>query len=99
MPESSGTIWVCVDCAVMHANGETGELDPTQPEPWALYGANSESYDITYGITLDEHECTLEEAPECDECGHLTFSKSQCEGCGSTLAGAREAFTVWEQTS
>lgn len=32
---------------------------------------------------------------EC-ECDTNTFSKSQCDGCGSFLAGARHAMTLWK---
>jgi hypothetical protein len=32
---------------------------------------------------------------ECD-CERMEFSWRSCDACGSTLGGAREAYTVWE---
>jgi hypothetical protein len=33
---------------------------------------------------------------EC-ECSRNTFSRSQCDGCGSWLHGEREGFYLWER--
>lgn len=95
------TIWVCVDCYMAH-NGVLEEQDPTPDcEPLGLI---EEGYDLTAGMLWEEHseDCLYRtmggNVPgdyECD-CEHITFSSSRCEGCGSTLGGAREALTLWE---
>jgi hypothetical protein len=89
-----GTIWVCVDCMLIHANGE---IDNTpDKEPWCLWDYTSN--EITMGMDYDEHECETDwddsMHDECD-CEHISFSWRQCEGCGSHLGGDRFAFTYW----
>jgi len=74
-------------------------------EPLSLIPAGSV---VTDGLMWHEHheQCpnhrarTMFSIPEvwpneeCD-CEHITFSRSSCDGCGSTLAGSRESLTVW----
>lgn len=92
------TLWVCIDCMLMHANGETsGEVDR---EPWSLWSADDE---ITMGMRWEDHECedpeeTFRNGGEC-YCETQDFSWSDCDGCGSTLGGERFAFTGWVEES
>lgn len=93
---NQGTVWVCVDCYVAHHYGVTlqGRLDGA-PIKGAVMSLLVD-YDITDGLVADQHECSAVELAlgEC-QCGELNFSKTPCEGCGSTLAGSREALTLW----
>jgi hypothetical protein len=103
---AQGVLWVCVDCH-QAAHGidehERGEPYPTDPRPWALW---LDRDDMTYlevapGMLAEEHaeDCdtrkgTASDDYEC-ECEHATFSPNPCDGCGSPLAGEREAATWW----
>lgn len=97
MTRESATIWVCIDCMLMHANGETSE-SPDR-EPWSAVGDDVET---TMGLLSEEHneECDVRKTGswpanyECD-CERREFSWSSCDGCGSSLGGERHAFTIW----
>lgn len=93
-PTAQGTLWVCVDCMMTEATGEAIERDAasTEPEPWARESAT----DVTSGLDSTEHECDYAagEWQEC-ECETQTFSRSQCDGCGTWLGGSRHAYTWW----
>jgi len=92
------TIWVCQDCMLHHANGECGSChmdsegtwDGHDREPWALEPDQSK---VTMGMLWSEHPCG-DDMDLCD-CETINFSMSSCDGCGSTLAGERHAFTLW----
>ena len=96
-----GTIWVCSDCMLVHANGECGE--DTDREPWGLLKPGQT---VTMGLPADEHSkyCAVRKTGrwpnnyECD-CERNDFSTSPCEGCGSYLHGDRYAFGLWETAS
>lgn len=95
-----GTIWVCVDCLLTHANGECGE-SPDR-EPLSLIG---DGYSVTLGMLVEEHDdlCRVgyigdSDTYEC-ECDRREFSRSGCEGCGSNLDGERHALTLWERAA
>lgn len=93
------TVWVCVDCYETHHGVREAEEAP-DCEPLALIPASAE---VTAGLMAAEH---ADDCPnvtdgewtgdaEC-ECERTEFSWARCDGCGSTLGGAREALTVWE---
>lgn len=87
-----GLIWVCVDCYLTHHGYDEHELGyKPDSEPWALW---TEVADITSGGACDCPEGEDEDL----ECDHVTFSWIACDGCGSTLGGAREAMTYWIQS-
>lgn len=89
------TIWVCVDCMFVHANGECDPDRPdSEPEVWSRVG---EDCDVTVGSLSEEHAagCTDVDRSEGCDCERREFSWSQCEGCGSWLVGSRYAFTLW----
>lgn len=74
---------------------ELGEPVPTDPAPLAEWPGAL----IVNGLTRGEH---LESCPvrrgvdgeDCQGCEHEDFSTRRCEGCGSHLAGSRDALTV-----
>ena len=81
------TIEVCTDCTMMHANGEISEPAP-DPLPWALMPDSD--------VTMGSFGPCRWECPEGEcECDSIGFTWAPCEGCGSTLGGHRELFTVW----
>jgi len=89
------TLWVCVDCIMHAASGECGSCHSSQGhdrEPLNKIDYRSSAM----GLTQGEHECDDPENPnyECD-CETVTFSLSQCQGCGSYLHGERHAMTEW----
>ena len=78
-------IEACYDCTAMHCNGDTGGNVPDR-EPWS----DLPDADVSVGSV---HECN---EPECEH-DRTEFSTAQCGACGSTLAGYRHTFTVWEK--
>ena len=116
MLENYGTIWVCVDCLMHHANGECGschgehghDQEPLSIEP---------PYTVAMGMGWEDHDedClthvikSLEKRfPDVDwpdvpadyecECETNTYSRSQCDGCGSYLHGERHALTLFKES-
>lgn len=84
-----GPAWVCVDCYFAHHYGMSehegqwfaGESDtPADRKPLAL---------------LDEFELADNTESETGE-GMDEFSWSSCDGCGSTLGGARYRLALFE---
>lgn len=85
--------WVCQCCTLVAANGEccdssTHGGDSMEPlglaksaDSWVLGGDHND-------------ECDRDDNSDCD-CETIEFSKSQCDGCGSWLAGKRHAMTVF----
>lgn len=54
--ESYGTVWVCVDCMMHHANGECGSCHDDNGhdcEPLSFVG---EGFHVAAGMTSDEHD-------------------------------------------
>ena len=90
------TIWVCVDCMFEHHY--PGEYAGSTGKEWCNY-PDAKMGDITAGISCDKGECHYweDEEEHSEECATLTFSRSRCDGCGSTLGGTRHAFTIWEE--
>jgi hypothetical protein len=104
-PESYGTIWVCTDCLMHHANGECGSCHDDEhghdEEPLSSIG---EGFHVAMGMSYEEHDESCErhtkgsdaaDDHECD-CETRTYSTSQCEGCGSYLHGERHAMTLFK---
>jgi len=99
-----GTIWVCQDCMLHHANGECGSCNdvygPHDEEPLSAIEA---PYTVAMGMAYEEHaeDCEtriqggVPDGYECD-CETSTFSTSRCEGCGSWLHGERHAMTLFD---
>jgi hypothetical protein len=87
-----GRIWVCVDCMMLHANGEM-PVDPREGEPEPL-SEITEGFEVTAGMLREQHADGCDGDGDCD-CETIPFSSAQCEGCGSYLAGERHAMTLW----
>jgi hypothetical protein len=100
--ESYGTIWVCSDCELHHANGECGGCHTDEGHDKEPLGKIEEGFHVTMGMNYEEHEEDCENHIEqewrfeCD-CETNTFSRSQCEGCGSYLHGERYAMTLFKK--
>lgn len=99
--ESYGTIWVCQDCMMHHANGECGSCNgmygPHDKEPLSEIDGG---FHVAMGMLSSEHPCSdyeplQEREHECD-CETNTHSTSQCQGCGSYLHGKRHAMTLFK---
>jgi hypothetical protein len=93
-------MWLCVDCHLTAVGYSAEELGGTPDrEPLALlgeYGAGT----LTPGLSWAEHDgdCAIRAArANVDDCGceHRPFSGAECDGCGSQLAGSRDAWTLW----
>lgn len=100
--ENYGTIWVCQDCMLHHANGECGGChEGHDEEPLSAIG---DDFHAAMSMAWSEHadDCRTErqvnggDSHECD-CETNTFSTSQCEGCGSYLHGERHAMTLFKE--
>lgn len=96
--DNTDLLWVCVDCYETHHGVREDHNEPPDREPLNLIPADA---DVTGGMFWEQHEPDCEHAKsrgddggEC-ECERQTFSWRPCQGCGSTLGGAREALTVW----
>jgi hypothetical protein len=97
-----GTIWVCQCCALEHANGSCcpdGEHGGDHRVPWSA--VDSTRFHAWSGLPYEEHaeDCVVRvtgERPADHECycEFESFSRRQCRGCGSWLAGERHAFTL-----
>lgn len=92
------TYWVCEDCYLTHAGYDEHELGRTlDREPLSRIPVGAE---VTAGLMADEHDGDCPNfgewiGAECD-CEHRDFTWSDCDGCGSSLGGSRDALTVWE---
>ncbi|MGW2513638.1 hypothetical protein ACWC0A_30440 [Streptomyces scopuliridis] len=107
MSNAIGTIWVCQDCMLHHANGECGSCNNGEHDKLPLLLINHPQH-VAMGMAYAEHaeDCpnhfplgadttTASGILECD-CETNTFSTSQCEGCGSYLHGERHAMTLFK---
>ena len=95
--ENYGTIWVCQDCMLHHANGECGGCHYGHDEE--PLSSISDGFHVAMGMAAEEHseDCGYRHdgLSECD-CETNTYSTSQCEGCGSYLHGERHAMTLFK---
>lgn len=74
--KSLGTIWVCIDCMLHHANGECGSCNdiygPHDEEP---LGAIEAPFHVAMGTAREEHSCR-----ECE--GHYDTDDALTSGVG-----------------
>lgn len=102
--KSYGTIWVCVCCMLSHANGECCADDQHGGDGVEPLSAIEAPFTVAMGMTHEDHadDCEVRvqggwpDNYECD-CETDTFSKTQCEGCGSWLHGERHAMTLFKE--
>lgn len=66
--------------------------------PWAK--VDFRRFDVAMGLTAEEHQCMDDSGIRPDECDceRDTFSRAQCDGCGTYLHGERHAFRLWKGT-
>ena len=90
------TIDVCVDCMLVHANGETSGTPDREP-----LGLIPDRAELSMGCLECEpcgHSDCGHAGPVCGcgwgDYGH-GFSWSACQGCGSLLGGDRYPLVVW----
>jgi hypothetical protein len=89
-------LWVCTDCMLVHANGESPERGSEEPETWAIWKGDERLHGLAMG---GEHVEDCPNGPEgprdadCD-CETREFDRSPCDGCGSNLHGTRHAFVI-----
>jgi hypothetical protein len=99
------TLDLCTCCFVALVNGEPCQCpeDDETCHPEGLMG-KLEGEEITPGSFASQHEssCLMHLLDSADvpgdyecECERSDFSTSQCDGCGTYLAGAREKATGW----
>ena len=93
-------IWLCDQCTSWVVNNDVSGYDdvipPIDPREWFAV----DDAEITCGMIGADHEpgCPArddDKRDECYGCTHDDFSTRTCGRCGTTLAGGREAFTVW----
>lgn len=100
------TYWLCPCCLFAAEYGEQCDCEPhegnfyvppSDPHPHGLLGFLDvpEGWHFAMGVLESGHWCSEDdrESGDCD-CGQRDFDKSQCDGCGSRLAGNRYAFTA-----
>jgi hypothetical protein len=74
MSESYGTIWVCQDCMLHHANGECGGCHEGHDEE--PLSAIEDGFTVAMGMAREEHSCR-EECP-----GHYDTDDALTSGAG-----------------
>lgn len=74
-------IWLCQDCALYAANGDTSGIDDERREKQVIAGVDALGPNLV---------CNSAE----DGSGDLEFSWSPCEGCGTSLGGSRMRFAL-----
>lgn len=102
--EDYGTIWVCQDCMLHHANGECGGCHSDYGHDKEPLSSIDGDFTVAMGMAFGDHgeDCSFnamgDAAPDGYECYCEidTYSTSQCEGCGSYLHGKRHAMTLFK---
>jgi hypothetical protein len=97
----SWTVWVCTNCLMHHANGESGDCHHEEGHEYEPLSKVSPAR-FSMGMASEDHSDSCEvrikgECPtkhECD-CDTDTFSTSWCDGCGRTYHGEPHSMTEW----
>lgn len=81
------TVWLCLCCTLVTANGECCD-DEHSPEPLSAAGGDR----FALGMVAEDHDETCarraNERAECDtECERDPFRRIRCAGCGQDYAG------------
>jgi hypothetical protein len=102
MFENYGTIWVCNDCFLHHANGECESCHDDNGHDCEPLSRIEPPFTVAMGMAWNEHceDCArVTDGDYCDmECETNTYSTSRCEGCGSYLHGERSAMTLFKES-
>ena len=94
-----GTARVCIGCMLTDQQGEVpADQDPTQPKPWCKLADGESSYWVMGSAhgPLDADCNASTEEDHYTDCGHDDFSRSQCGGCGTYLAGERFDYVIFD---
>lgn len=86
--QNTYTSCLCMDCAMVLANGEVEDPGLDWDEEEALKNLNPG--EVTFG-SLDEGYDAEDE-----EVGIDTFSREECYACGTRQGGTRYTVTIWE---
>lgn len=86
--QNTYTSCLCVDCAMMLANGDTENAAPEWDKDEAL--KNLKPGEVTFGSLDEDYD------PDEEEAGIEDFSHEECYACGTTLGGTRYTVTIWE---
>ena len=92
--QDTATGWVCVDCLMLLANGETPpDMNEEETAAWLDSMGDEE---VTLGLMREEHECDYDNDWHTGRCGCECrgFSWSRCDLC-KRGAGERHAVTFW----
>jgi hypothetical protein len=94
--------WVCTCCLLKLANDDTSGCEyscTSDDHPSRWLEEYPDDADLTIGMLIAEHDetCPARTDPglECFGCEEREFSRIPCAGCGTYLAGARHAVTMW----
>lgn len=91
--------WACVDCTILHANGEAPtDMSPDDYAEWEVgVTASAHGYNFTLGMMSDEHAdtCTPDDREAGCDCEHDTFRRFDCVMCSRRIAGEAHAITPW----
>lgn len=97
MGEIIGELSVCIDCLLLHANGEIAPDRPdTEPMPLCKIEPGQS---VTLGAIEHTDGCTDADREEGCDCDQHGFRWSSCQGCGSTLGGDRFAMVLWQDVT
>lgn len=75
-------LWLCDDCTIYAVNGDTTGIDDEKREREVVRGVNALGSNLVPNFDSETNE------------GIDEFSRRQCEGCGTRLAGGRHRFAV-----
>lgn len=105
--EPSVTLWACLCCTLVMANGECCDSDQHGGDGKEPLSSIPEGCHTSLGMDWRYHDSgclrhdLFGEAPpdyECD-CDRMSFSWRACDACGSNLGGERHAFVIWYPTT
>jgi hypothetical protein len=96
-------VWACIDCYMLHCNGETDpDMSEEETEEFlARYARGTEGMEVTAGMLREYHECLDDDGQTANDqgnecyCEERTFSWQACGICDSNLGGSRHALTLW----
>lgn len=91
--------WACVDCTILHANGEAPtDMSPDDYAEWeAGVTASTHGYNFTLGLVSDEHAdtCTPDDREAGCDVSTIRSARSFCVMCSRRIAGEAHAMTPW----
>lgn len=90
------TGWVCTDCIMFIANGQTPDDLGMSPEFTAAWLASLDTTEVSPGRGYADCEHTSDDHDEhTEQCETRDFAHGSCDHCRVTWAGTRHAVTYW----